>query len=228
MSQGEPVTCYVRAAQILGVEADCGPDVLRAAFRAAVKRAHPDRPGGDAARLRAVIEAHELLRGRIAAPRLVRPAPPPILTITPAEALGGFRRPMGSAEGAVRHARLPPGLRAGDQVRIGEEVLTVAIASLAGLSVIGDHLCLSHEVDPALLRQGGSIEVATPTGLQQLRVTRQDAVRGLVRVAGAGLPARGRRPQGDLLVWLKPMVLPQAFETPARLKLRQFAAAWAA
>ncbi|QUD87115.1 molecular chaperone DnaJ [Phenylobacterium montanum] len=225
MSQGEPVTSFVRAARVLGVEADCGPDALQKAFRAAVKRAHPDRPGGDAARLRAVIEAHELLRGR----RETSPAPSPaILTITPGEALAGLRRPLPAADGTIRFARLPAGLRAGDRVRLGAEILTIAIKSQAGLSVIGDHLCLSIEVEPALMRQGGEVGVQTPAGSRALRVTRQDAIRGLARVAGAGLPARGSRPQGDLLVWLKPMDLPQAGETSAQVKLRRFAAAWAA
>lgn len=228
MSQGEPFIAAAWAAELLGVDAACGPDTLRAAFRAAVKRAHPDRPGGDAARLRAVIEAHDLLRSRLP-PLALSPPPSPILTITPAEAMSGLRRPVRGADGAPRIARLPAGLRAGDRVRLGGEVMTVAVGSHGGLSVIGDHLCARLEAEAALLRQGGVVQVETPTGRRELRVTRQDAVRGLARLAGAGLPARGRRPQGDLLVWLKPAEAaaePEA--TPARVKRRRFAAAWAA
>ncbi len=227
MSQGEPVIDAARAAEQLGVEWPCEPDALRAAFRAAVKRAHPDRPGGDAAKLRAIIEAHELLRGQppsVASPRNTAPL---ILEITPVEALRGLRRAV-LCDGALREMRLPAGLRAGDRVRLGGALRTVTITSQDGLAVIGDHLCVSVEVEPQWLRQGGALEVTTPLGSRQLRITRQDAVRGLSRIVGAGLPARGDRMQGDLLVWLKPMAAVEPAQTPAQTKLRRFAAAWAA
>lgn len=224
-----------RAGRILGVDPACGlacrPDALRAAYRAAVKRAHPDRLGGDADQLRAVIEAYDHLRTRPALPPVTamrRAAPPPLLEITPIEALTGARRPVVTIDGRLRHARLPAGLRAGDRVRLDGRVLTVAIASQGGLAVIGDHLCVSLEVDDAVLRQGGSVRVDTPRGGRQLRITPQDAVRGLARLSGEGLPARAGRPLGDLLVWLRPSTVRGGFETSARAKLRRFAADWAA
>ena len=230
MRQGDPVIDAARAAHLLGVDAACGPDALRAAFRAAVKRVHPDRPGGDAEQLRAVIEAYEHLRARTALQPVtsVRPAPPPILEISPIEALTGLRRPVVAADGEARSARLPAGLRAGDRVRLDGDVLVVAIVSQDGLAVIGDHLCVSLEIDGALLRQGGSAQVETPMGARQVRITRQDAIRGLARLSGEGLPARAGRPRGDLLVWLRPARVQERVETSARAKLRRFTADWAA
>jgi len=55
MSEG--AISITQARLILGVDAAAGDEVLRRAFRAAVKASHPDRPGGDGERLRQVIEA---------------------------------------------------------------------------------------------------------------------------------------------------------------------------
>jgi curved DNA-binding protein len=63
-----------RARAVLGVRGKPDEATLRAAFRKAVKASHPDRPGGDAARLREVVEAYGLLK---AAPVSQPPAPPP-------------------------------------------------------------------------------------------------------------------------------------------------------
>ena len=229
MSQGEPVIDAALAAQRLGVDPSSGPDGLRAAFRASVKRVHPDRPGGDAAQLRAVIEAYDYLRA-LPPPVAGAPSQPPprMLEITPSEALFGARRAVTTVDGRVGHARLPPGLRAGDQVRLDGHVLRVTIASDDRLAVIGDHLCLSLQVDASLFQQGGSVRVATPLGPRLVRITRQDAVRGLARIRGEGLPARGKRPAGDLLLRLKEAEAPESFETPAQIKLRRFTADWAA
>ena len=49
--------CY----EILGVGRDVGPDALRTAYRKACLRTHPDKPGGCAARFRAVVAAYETL-----------------------------------------------------------------------------------------------------------------------------------------------------------------------
>ncbi|HEY2659313.1 MAG TPA: molecular chaperone DnaJ [Caulobacteraceae bacterium] len=230
MSQGEPAIDAARAAQTLGVDPACGAEALRVAFRVAVKRAHPDRPGGDADRLRAVIGAYEYLRAYPALEPVttIRRAPPPILEITPLEALTGVRRPVAASDGGVRCARLPAGLRAGDRVRLAGDVLVVTITSQGGLAVIGDHLCVSLEVESGVLRQGGSVRVDTPMGARHLRITRQDAIRGLARLTGEGLPARAGRPRGDLLVWLRPALARERVETTARAKLRRFTADWAA
>src|SRR3569623_839752 len=102
------------ARAILGLPPLAGPHEVRAAFREAAKRAHPDRPGGDAARFRAVIEAHETLTAALALP------PPPLedtLSITPLMALQGGAREIVLADGRRIRIALPAGLRDGERLR---------------------------------------------------------------------------------------------------------------
>lgn len=49
------------ARRLLGVDGAAGPDELRAAFRCALRRTHPDLHGGDGVAARQVVEAYELL-----------------------------------------------------------------------------------------------------------------------------------------------------------------------
>ncbi len=229
MRPGKNVLPLTEAARRLGVAADCSPEALQAAYRAAVKAAHPDRPGGDEARLREVIEAYARLKGAQAeAVASARPAPSPILEITPQAAVVGGRLPTHAPDGRPIFVNLPAGLRAGDRVRVAGEVRAVTISVEDGLSVIGDHLCLSVDVAPHVLRQGGSLTVDTPMGPRTLRVTRQDGVRGLVRVAGKGLPPRAGKPRGDLLLHLHPAAAAAAPTSDAEDKRRRFAEDWAA
>jgi hypothetical protein len=62
------------ALDLLGLPAAADGETLRRAFNAAVKAAHPDRPGGDHERLRLVIEAYRLLQLR---PPAANAAPAP-------------------------------------------------------------------------------------------------------------------------------------------------------
>ena len=217
---------------VLGVASDADPRRLRSAYLTAVKAAHPDRAGGDAERLRQVVEAYETLRARqmpapTAPPARPRPKPLPRLEISAAEAMLGGVRIMTLESGEEVSVRLPPGLRAGDRVGVSGAAMAVAVTGEAGAAVIGDHLCLTIQVDQAILSGGGRVTLETPSGPLALRVTRQDATRGLVRVSGGGLPARGRHAQGHLFVRLEP--LPNIlFETPAQAMLRRFTAVWAA
>src|SRR5271170_1471778 len=50
------------ARAILGLAPDASPHDVIGAFRAAAKDAHPDRPGGDAARFCEVLSAYRLLQ----------------------------------------------------------------------------------------------------------------------------------------------------------------------
>lgn len=229
---------------VLGLAEYAEPRRLRDAYLTAVKAAHPDKPGGDAERLRQVIEAYEMLRDRRApepappcgptfgeAAARTAPAPKPSsrkLDITPLEAVfGGVRSvPMrGAGEVSVR---LPPGLRNGDLIGVSGVVMTVAIASDDRATFIGDNLCIRVKVDQTLLEAGGDLEVPTPAGPIQVQVSRQDAARGLVRVDGGRLPAQGRHAQGHLFIKLERPVVAAAGETRTRVMLRRFAAAWAA
>lgn len=56
------------ARRVLGLDAADGPERLAGAFRSAVKRTHPDRPGGDVMRFREVLEAYRLLQSQTPSP----------------------------------------------------------------------------------------------------------------------------------------------------------------
>lgn len=231
-----------QAREILRLSPFYSPADLRLAFREAAKRAHPDRPGGDAERFRQVVEAFHLLQdlaaarakakdGLIQPPAPVRPAraaraAPPVLTITPETAFAGGQTDHALADGRRIRLTLPAGLRAGDQVRAGDVQLTVAIRSDAGLLVRGDDLWLTVPVEPRLLAEGGRITVETPLGRRVVWITKKAGERGLVRLPGQGLPARGRRREGHLFLRLTPETRSTA--SAARTLLRRFAAAWAA
>ena len=226
----EPSLQADEARRILGVAPGLSGAPLRRAYLAAVKTSHPDRPGGDAARLRAVIAAYALLKASPAPPSGGRGAPPPAaerLVITPAVAVAGGSTSVRLNDGQPVNVTLPAGLRHGDRVRVDGRVLTVLVRTEAGASVLGDHLCLTLEVDPRILGHGGRISVATPAGEQTVWVSRAAAARGLVRVPGQGLPGRGVHPTGHLFIRLRPSAERPA-EPASRDLLRRFAATWAA
>jgi curved DNA-binding protein len=221
MGQGE-------AHSVLGVAAGADPRQLRLAYLAAVKAAHPDKPGGDSERLRRVVEAYDALRPRSAT--ALETQPPPVfqrLEISPAEAVAGGLRWIALPGAGEIQARLPPGLRMGDRVGVSGVAMIVVVVGADGAAVIGDHLCLTIEVDRAILTGGGILDVQMPSGPRRVRVSRQDGARGLVRVPDAGLPPRGRHGRGDLFIRLEAAAIESSL-TPAQRLLRRFAAAWAA
>jgi curved DNA-binding protein len=212
---------------VLGLAA-ADPRQLRRAYLAAVKAVHPDKPGGDAERLRRVIEAYEVLLSDPAPTRAPKPRPASrSLQITPAEAVMGGPVSVPLEGGGQMEVRLPAGLRVGDLVVVSGITLNVSITAVDGAAIVGDHICLTVKVDKAILAGGGELEAPTPRGPLPLSVTPQDAARGLVRVAGGGLPERGRHPCGDLLIKLEAAPTP-VFESRARVLLRRFTATWAA
>jgi len=215
-----------QARLILGVDAATGEAGLRRAFRAAVKAAHPDRPGGSDERLRRVIEAYRLLQP-LAAIRTDRRARPPRLIITAEDAvLGGWRTARLSEGGKVR-LHLPAGLRGAEKISVDGQIMAVSIAANTDSAVLGDHLVLTAQVESALLRHGGRLILRTPTGLKSLWVTAQDGARGLMRLADQGLPARGRYARGHLFIRLLAGD-GAGSESETRGRLRRFNAAWAA
>jgi curved DNA-binding protein len=224
MSPGDTTLDAARA--LLGVAPGADEHVLRKAFRAAAKLAHPDRAGGDAARFRAVLDAYHALRD---APTAV-PAPTeghltPV-TIDPAMAVSGGVIEVQS-RGRQLRLTLPPGMRAGDKVRAGGVMFRVCISAAQDIQIRGDDLWMTCSVEPSVVKQGGRVSIETPLGRRIVWVTERAGQRGLVRVAGQGLPARGDHPKGDLFLRLEPTAA-EAPESAARILLRRFAAAWAA
>lgn len=200
---------------LIGLNGAVQGAALTAAFRAAVKSARPDCDGGDADRFRRVIAAWRLIqqqnppRPALAAPDR-RPAPPPILGLTPMQAVAG-----GAVEvmlGARRlKVRVPPGLRTGEHLRLqaagldgGDMYLPVRIRSQDGLSALGDDLFMDWPCPARLFDDGGRIEIETWAGPRSAWVVGGVANPYRLALRGLGLPARGSRPQGRLFVTLTP------------------------
>lgn len=218
------------AREVLGVSADATPAEVRQAFREAAKRAHPDA-GGDEGAFRQVVAAfHRLqdpLDDRFAAPPArSRATPDPDLEITPLLALEGGDIDHRMPDGHLIRITLPAGLRSGDKVRAGGAELCVYIRAQDGVIVRGDDLWMTVKVAPAVLRKGGRITLDTPIGRRSVWIDSKAAERGLARIEGQGLPARGKRAAGHLFVRLT--ATQGAADSAALALLRRFAAAWAA
>jgi curved DNA-binding protein len=227
----DPMISFDRAREVLGVGPFASQGEVRRAFREAAKLAHPDRTGGGGERFRELVAAYQRLneepKVRVAPAPAPRVEPPGVLAISPLVALGGGAASHSMSDGRVLRLRLPPGLRSGDTVRAAGASLTVAITSEPGLLVRGDDVWVSVAVDPRMLLEGGRVAVDTPLGRRIVWVTRKAGERGIVRVVGQGLPARGAHPQGHLFVRLAARRGGEA-DSAARTLLRRFTAAWAA
>lgn len=216
----------------LGVGPDADEHVLRAAFREAAKRAHPDRPGGDPGQFREIIEAYHRLQAAPEPLPAFMPVPRPAreirpgFEIEPGVAMAGGEILLGAADGRTLRVTLPPGLREGDTVRADGETFEVRIRVDRDMLVRGDDLWVTARVAKRLLVEGGRVEVATPLGPRPVWINRRAGERRLVRIPGEGLPARGPHAQGHLFLRLEAEGEPS--ESVARALLRRFAAAWAA
>ncbi|MBX3477694.1 MAG: J domain-containing protein [Brevundimonas sp.] len=219
---------------LIGLNGPVEGPALTAAFRAAVKAARPDREDGDADRFRRVIAAWRLIqkqapaRPALAAPA-ARPAPPPILGLTPMQAVagGGARITVG---GRRLRIRVPAGLRTGEHLRLkgagpeGDDLyLPVRIRPEDGLSAFGDDLFMDWPCAPRLFEDGGRIEIDTWSGPRSAWMVGGVASPYRVRLRGLGLPARGSRPQGHLFVTLTPA---QDAPSAAEDLLARFSRVW--
>jgi curved DNA-binding protein len=233
MSRGQLTVAQQAACIVLGVSPGAGEHELRAAFREAAKIAHPDRPGGDAARFRAVLDAYHLLQGKGDAPSVTAPAvaepekpPPELLTISPRVALAGGSVLSPALDGKRIRLTLPEGLRQDDLVRAGNRYFRIAIVEADEMQVRGNDVWLTAAIEPQVLEAGGKVSVDTPLGRRIVWLTERAGERGLVRLPGQGLPARSGHPRGDMFLRLEPAA--KINESSARALLRRFAAAWAA
>jgi curved DNA-binding protein len=218
------------ARALLGVAATATAAEIRRAYLEAAKTVHPDA-GGAAEQFLRVMAAYRRLEQAAPAnevPPDTRPLRPEAgtLQISPVLAWGGGAVAHRARDGKLLQIRLPVGLRHGDEVRAGEEMLSVVIVAQDGMQVRGDDLWMTVAVPPRLLAEGGRVPVVTPIGRRILWVTKKAGERRLLRAPGLGLPARGRHPQGQLFVRLAPKVGP--LDSAARVLLRRFTAAWAA
>ena len=210
-----------QARALLGIDPNADEATVSQAYRAAVKAAHPDRDGGDAERLRRVIEAHRMLAS-IAASRLtftLAPRAPEArvpasrrigLQVSVQEALFGAEREIETDQGRRLKVRLPAGLRSGECVRLAgadggaDLLLQVAIASEPGLTTRGADILIEAEIDADDLQEGACIELDTPRGLRVFLAppAAEDGGMVMVRFKGQGLPPRGEHPAGDMILSL--------------------------
>jgi curved DNA-binding protein len=218
------------ARSLLGLTGPVGPEGLTAAFRTAVKAARPDALGGDADRFRRVIAAYRLLQAQTlalpapashakSAPFTPPPAPAPLLTLTPMQAIsGGCVRVVVGCRTLLIHA--PPGVRSGDTIRLkrgaangGDLLLPALIRPADGLSVLGGDLFMTWAVPQRMMDDGGRIEIMTHAGPRSSWLVPDMVEPVRLRLKGLGLPARGSRPAGDLFVKLEASAdLPSAAE----------------
>lgn len=222
------------AREILGVSPLATAAELRRAFRESAKQAHPDRPGGDAERFRQVVEAYRLLNAPKITDSIIQPPATMVrparidtwLTITPLLAMNGGVLMHQAADGRRLKISLPEGLRTGDTLRVGEVEYEIAVRGDGEMLVRGDDLWLTVPLDPGVLAQGGRVALDTPLGRRVVWITRKAGERGLVRLVGQGLPARGAHRQGHLFLRLAAQV--RTTDSAAKALRRRFAAAWAA
>ncbi|MDB5421679.1 MAG: chaperone DnaJ domain protein [Brevundimonas sp.] len=199
----------------LGLHGPTADDALVRAFRAAVKAARPDAPGGDDDRFRRVIAAYRLIQREGGAPQALEaprqtPAAPPVVGVTPLEALRGGAVTVQIGERKLRVA-VAAGVRTGDHLRLragatdgGDLYLPVLIRSADGLAVLGDDLHMTWPASHRLIEDGGRIEIETHAGSRGAWITRGLAGEIRLRLRDLGLPARGSRPAGHLFVTLQP------------------------
>ena len=222
-----------RAREVLGLRGNVTAGELRRAFREAAKRAHPDRPGGDAERFRQVVAAYRLLQGfqtkgdsGLNQPPARRPTGgETALSVPPLMALEGGRLDHQLPDGRRLRIKVPAGLRSGDVIRVGQTELPVLVRGQGDTLVRGDDLWITVAVDPLVLAQGGRVALETPLGRRIVWITKAAGERGLIRLVGQGLPARGRHRQGHLFLRLSASA---QTTSAARTLLQRFAAAWAA
>lgn len=225
-------TTVAEARALLGISIVATPDDLNAAFRAAAKVAHPDRPGGDADAFRKVLAAYRVLQGEFRVPAtiphaaLATPVLSPFVEITPLVALRGGEAEAVLSTGQRVRTRIPAGARHGEAVSVAGEAARVRVRGDAAVQLRGSDLWVTAEVAAQVLEAGGRASVETPLGPRVLWISRKVAERRLVRLEGQGLPARGVHARGSLFIRLVPDS--GAPESHARAQLRKFAAAWAA
>lgn len=206
------VSSIHQAYALLGLTGPADADVVAAAFRTTIKAARPDLEGGDAERFRQTIAAWRLIQSQavplaLSAPAKAPPAPP-VVGITPAQALAGGMSRVRVAGRDLR-VRVPAGVRTGEHLRLkaagtsGEDLyLPVVIRGADGMHAVGDDLHMRWPISHRLVEDGGRLEIETHAGVRSAWIVADQPL--CLRLKNLGLPPRGARPQGHLFVTLDP------------------------
>ena len=203
------------ACRLLEITSPAAPEQLSAAFRRAAKAAHPDSAGGDVRQFQKIIDAYHLLQKKPASPAPAYSAPaqatpkpprpniPPLLVITPLQALHGGSVTLSIADKHLL-VHIPPGIRTGDHVRLEQHgKVPVMIRPADDMSVLRGDLFITRQIDHRFMRDGGRIEIDTHAGPQTAWLVPVMIEPVRLCFKGLGLPARGKRPAGDLFVKLE-------------------------
>lgn len=139
--------------------------------------------------------------------------------------------------GVSLEIRVPPGMLAGDELRLagqgepgdeaiqaGDLYLTIVIRSHPLFQLRGRDLHFRMPVSALLMLAGGDIELPTLAGRLSHRLVAGRPESCELRLAGQGYPGRGKNMPGDLVVELQP-VFPQQLKAAQRKLLLQADAA---
>ncbi len=193
-----------RALKILSLSADFSPQDLSHNYRAAAKLAHPDRSQGNAERFHALAQAFEALH--VLEQPVAATVPPMrrLIRISPTLALQGGVVEQALKGGTTLVIEIPPGMRHGEALRQGSDTVEIEIANTPVALIRGDDVWADAKLDERQLSQGGRVAVETPIGRRLIWITAKASARGLVKLVGQGLPARGSHRAGDLFLRLVP------------------------
>lgn len=133
--------------------------------------------------------------------------------VTLAEVATGAER-MVNVNGRRLHVKIPPGVADGSKVKLsgavdgGDLVITVRAKPDPRFERVGADLRTELPLTLAEAMLGAEVPVPTPTGTVKLRVRPNTQNGQEIRLTGRGLPKRGSRDRGDLVVTTR-VVLPK-------------------
>ncbi len=148
--------------------------------------------------------------------------------VTLAEVARGAER-MVNVNGRRLHVKIPPGVRDGSKVKLsgavdgGDLVIDVRVKPDPRFERDGNDLRVELPLTLAEALLGAEVPVPTPTGSVKLRIRPNTQNGQEITIKGRGLPRRGSKEKGDLIVTAR-VVLPRLDEE-ARGKLEPILAA---
>lgn len=194
----------------LGLHPDADVRAAKAAFHAVAKNCHPDVNADPHARQRFedARDAYRAITAGAASADVVRTGSPRAGRMTEIDlsvsvwiaARGGAVKgscPLGKAS-----VRVPAGARTGDRIitRIGKTdvACVIRVDESDGFDTDGSHLITVLRISGSHAKTGGPAEIDTPIGRLRLTVPKNTQEGDRLMVASRGLPARDKRPAGDL------------------------------